>query len=103
MDEIDSKGTLLTNHRQLWPQAELLKACLSVGNAGNRAADEVASALFESYLADTPIGTWRDSFDLEGRPTTLTIPGSSLYHLWTAVAECLQPTAPAALRPLFPD
>lgn len=46
-----------------------------------RAADEVASALFESYLADTPIGTWRDRFDLEGRPTTLTIPGSSLYHL----------------------
>jgi mannose-6-phosphate isomerase len=92
MDEIDPSGTVLSNQRRLWPQAELLKAYLSVGNAGSIGAHEVASALFESYLTDTPLGTWRDCFDLEGHPMARTIPGSSLYHLWTAVAECIYRT-----------
>lgn len=94
MDEIDLNGTLLTDQRRLWPQAEFLKACLSIDSADSWAADDVASALFESYLADTPLGTWRDCFDIEGRPTARTIPGSSLYHLWTAVAEMLQRPTP---------
>jgi len=94
MDEIDPTGSLLTEQRRLWPQVELLKAHLSICNMGNDAADELADALFASYLADTPLGTWRDCFDLEGRPTARTIPGSSLYHLWTAVAELLQRPPP---------
>lgn len=89
MDEIDPGGTLLSDKRRLWPQVEFLKANLAMGDANHEFAEQVAGALFESYLADTPPGTWRDCFDLNGRPTARTIPGSSLYHLWTAVAELL--------------
>jgi mannose/cellobiose epimerase-like protein (N-acyl-D-glucosamine 2-epimerase family) len=90
VDEIDPTGALLTKQRRLWPQAEFLKANLSVNDANRETAEQIAQALLDSYLADTPIGTWRDCFDLDGRPTARTIPGSSLYHLWTAVAEFLE-------------
>jgi mannose-6-phosphate isomerase len=54
-----------------------------------RKADDVAKALFASYLTQTPEGTWRDCFDLDGKSIATSIPASSLYHLWSGVAELI--------------
>jgi mannose/cellobiose epimerase-like protein (N-acyl-D-glucosamine 2-epimerase family) len=95
LDEVSEQGTVLKGSRRLWPQAELIKAHLvqhkATGNAVHIGqANRIASELFKTYLAQAPkAGTWRDCFDLEGHSIGATIPSSSLYHLWTAVAEVL--------------
>lgn len=94
VDEASKDGTPLKHSRRLWPQAELLKAYLmqhvALGDPGyHHKAEELAGALLDSYLADAPEGCWRDCFDLEGNATAKSIPASSLYHLWTGVAELL--------------
>lgn len=83
VDAVDPQGQPVTASRRLWPQVELIKACLATGNASQ--AQQTAAALFTSYLAATPAGTWRDHFDLAGNDIAATIPASSGYHLWTAV------------------
>lgn len=85
LDEVTPEGKPISGGRRLWPQAELIKAALVTGRTG--LAARVAEGLFETYLARTPRGTWRDRFDLSGRMVAGTVPGSSLYHLWTVVAE----------------
>jgi mannose/cellobiose epimerase-like protein (N-acyl-D-glucosamine 2-epimerase family) len=95
VDEVSGQGAILKSSRRLWPQAELIKALVAQHEAtGDTAhldnANRVASELFKTYLAQTPkAGTWRDCFDLEGKSIGTTIPSSSHYHLWTAVAELL--------------
>lgn len=94
VDETDLDGVPAKQSRRLWPQAELIKAYITQARAtGDESylekADALAAALFETYLAETAAGTWRDCFDLDGRPIATSIPASSLYHLWTAVAELL--------------
>lgn len=84
VDEVSPEGKVLSNGRRLWLQAELIKACLATGDIDR--ADDTAGALFETYLANTPRGTWRDRFDLAGNFIGETIPASSCYHLWTVVA-----------------
>lgn len=84
VDEMSFDGVPLVDRRRLWPRAELLKAYIVQGYAE---ADELAAALLETYLADPPQDMWRDAFDLAGNVTAMQIPGSSLYHLWTTVAE----------------
>lgn len=93
VDEIDPRGAVLLPQRRLWPQAELIKACLAIGGSTCSEANALADALFESYLQTTPEGTWVDCFDLRGRSLASTIPGSSLYHLWTVVAEIVEADA----------
>jgi mannose/cellobiose epimerase-like protein (N-acyl-D-glucosamine 2-epimerase family) len=98
-DEVDPMGTPLKDSRRLWPQAELLKALLRQHVALGEAAyldqaERLACALLETYLADTPAGTWRDCFTLDGRPIASFIPASSNYHLWTAVVEILDLDVP---------
>jgi mannose-6-phosphate isomerase len=95
VDESGLDGVPAKNSRRLWPQAELIKAYITQGRATGeeryfQRAEALAAELFETYLAETPRGTWRDCFDLDGRPIATSIPASSLYHLWTAVAELVQ-------------
>jgi mannose-6-phosphate isomerase len=92
VDEMSADGAPLVDRRRLWPQAELLKAYImrapvECGRDYLDAADDLISAMFKTYLADAPQGTWRDAFDLAGNFTATQIPGSSIYHLWTVVAE----------------
>ena len=94
VDEVTDQGDVLKKSRRLWPQAELIKAHImqfdAKGNASHlRQADAVAAELFRTYFAETPTGTWRDCFDLEGRSLATIIPASSHYHLWTVVSEIL--------------
>ncbi|MDB5526663.1 MAG: N-acylglucosamine 2-epimerase family protein [Rhizobium sp.] len=92
VDETALDGKPLRHTRRLWLQAELLKAYIMQARATgdeaySRKANALVEALFATYLADTPPGTWRDCFDREGRCVATSIPGSSLYHLWSGVAE----------------
>jgi mannose/cellobiose epimerase-like protein (N-acyl-D-glucosamine 2-epimerase family) len=95
VDEVSEQGTILKSSRRLWPQAEFTKALVAQYMATGDSvhlnhANRVSSELFKTYLAETPTtGTWRDCFDLEGQSISTTIPSSSHYHLWTAVAELL--------------
>ena len=93
VDEVDSSGHPLSNGRRLWLQAELIKASLATGRV--ELSEQTAAGLFETYLAQTPRGTWRDRFDLKGNMIATTVPASSCYHLWTVVAATL-PKAAAA-------
>ncbi|MBD8555629.1 AGE family epimerase/isomerase [Rhizobium sp. CFBP 8762] len=91
-DEASADGEPLKNSRRLWPQAELLKAYLMQYRAlGEQsmldAADTLTDALFETYLAHETPGGWRDCFDLDGNFIAKTMPASSLYHVFTGVAE----------------
>ena len=77
--------------RRLWPQVEMLKAFMALyerfGFPGYRTeADDVASAILAAYMTGVPHGCWHDCLDLNEVPTARTIPPSSLYHLWTAIA-----------------
>lgn len=78
--------------RRLWPQVEMLKAFMTLherlGLPGCcTEADDVASAILSAYMTRVPHGCWHDCLDLNEVPTAHTIPASSLYHLWTAVAD----------------
>lgn len=87
-----SGTTVISPSRRLWPQVEMLKAFVALHERlGSRdylsEADDVASAILGTYMADAPFGCWHDCLDLNNVPTARTIPASSLYHLWTAVAD----------------
>ena len=91
-DVTDLAGRPIGSGRRLWPQTELVKALVVEARArGDAALAEravaVSEQIFATYLADTPSGTWRDAFDLEGRPTTDHVPASTLYHLFGVLAE----------------
>jgi len=88
--------------RRLWPQVEMLKAFTALyERLGLQAycteADDVASAILAAYMNGAPYGCWHDCLDLNEVPTARTIPASSLYHLWTAVAGPV-----ADVRPVEP-
>ncbi|WP_421726473.1 AGE family epimerase/isomerase [Bauldia sp.] len=90
--EVDTAGRSVNETRRLWSQVELIKAHLAqyraTGDRNHReAAEDFAGALLATYLADTPPGTWRDAFDADGNAIATTVPASSLYHLWTLIAE----------------
>ena len=78
--------------RRLWPQTELLKACLVMARSGDAAArataEKLIARLFETYLTGPAAGIWIDEFDREGRPVAAAAPASILYHLLEAALEC---------------
>lgn len=87
-----SASNAISPSRRLWPQVEMLKAFVSLherlGFPGYRTeADDVASAILAVYMTGVPRGCWHDCLDLNEVPTARTIPASSLYHLWTAIAD----------------
>lgn len=92
IDQATTDGIYLSQSRRLWPQVEMLKALLAQHKALSdgqylQQAEAVASAILTSYFHAAPQGCWYDMLDLQGKPIAKTIPASSLYHLWTAVAE----------------
>lgn len=94
VDEASLEGKALKQTRRLWPQAELLKACVMQYRATRHAsylqkAGSIEDELFISYLTHAPRGCWRDCFTLDCQFVAATIPASSLYHLWTLIPEVL--------------
>lgn len=92
LDEVLDDGRISKNTRRLWPQTELLKAYIAEYTAQDDPihlanARELATQMMAEYLSQAPHGMWRDCFDGSGNFVANSIPGSSLYHLWTAIAD----------------
>jgi len=94
-DESDESGRPLVAKRRLWSQTEYLRTLIEQASTlcdpdlmGE--AHDLADRLMATYLAGTPRGTWRDRFDLSGTLATDHIPGSTLYHLFTAAVAAHQ-------------
>ncbi|MBB6303531.1 AGE family epimerase/isomerase [Rhizobium leucaenae] len=92
LDEVFDDGRISKNSRRLWPQTELLKAYIAEYVAQNDPinltnARELAAQIMTEYLSHPPYGMWRDCFHGAGNFIATSIPGSSLYHLWTLVAD----------------
>ena len=91
VDEVDRAGTIRRSSRRCWPQTELAKALLAAAQAGHAgaAADaaQVLQAIADHYLAGPFAGGWIDQFDAAGRRLTDTVPASTFYHLFGAIAE----------------
>ena len=90
-DEADCNGPLRKTSRRNWPQTELAKAWIAQAEIGTAGAAEKAKAALQAlsdYYLDKPVvGAWTDQFDKEGRPLTVTLPASSFYHIFCAIAE----------------
>ena len=85
IDECDPQGHQTRASRRSWPQTELIKAHIAMGNAGDAA--QVADALFDTYLATEVPGLWMDQYDDAGKGITATVPASTFYHLMVAFKE----------------
>lgn len=92
-DEIDADGRILRQTKRLWPQTELIKACVVRASAGDPEApklmDRQLEAMWRHYLAGTP-GLWRDRLDRDGTLVSSGSPASTFYHLFLALAEVLR-------------
>ncbi|WP_082352570.1 AGE family epimerase/isomerase [Rhizobium sp. AAP43] len=101
VDEVAATGVATVASRRLWPQIEMLKAFISQHRRlGDKRyledAEALVAAILRTYFRDVPNGCWHDRLDLDDRPISLTIPASSLYHLWTAVADLVEGARPVA-------
>jgi mannose/cellobiose epimerase-like protein (N-acyl-D-glucosamine 2-epimerase family) len=93
MDQATVGGAPLAQTRRLWPQVEMLKALLTQSKSQGddrylHKAEALAAAMHKTYFHKAPEGCWHDMLDLNNTSIGKTIPASSLYHLWSAVA-CL--------------
>ena len=91
VDGVRDDGAPHQTGSRTWPNTERIKAGVAraaLDGAADRAMiDASGRLLLERYFANAPAGCWIDQFDAEGRPTATTIPASTLYHVFLAVAE----------------
>jgi len=86
VDALDVSGRQIRRSRRFWPQTELLRASLLVGDAAALAqARRTLDALLTDYLAPVLPGAWADRFDAAGRCQDREHSASSFYHLMTAL------------------
>lgn len=89
-DTVGPDGAAAASFR-CWPQTEFAKAWLAEHEAGcPQAADEAGSALERvraCYLAGPFAGGWVDRIDRAGQSQVASVPASTLYHLFVAIAE----------------
>lgn len=99
-DETDLDGRPRSDSRRLWCQTELIKALVVEARASGdvalaERAAAVSATLFREYLSDTPAGTWRDRFTLDGRLVVDHVPASTFYHLFGVLTELARGPTPA--------
>lgn len=85
VDEIDRDGRTRRTSRRLWPQTELIKAHVAMGE--HDAAEASFRALADTYLATKTRGLWIDQFDGSGHGVSPVVPASTLYHIDVAIDE----------------
>jgi mannose-1-phosphate guanylyltransferase/mannose-6-phosphate isomerase len=74
--------TLRDGVARLWPQTELLKAAVSLGEP-----DEVLAAAncLKTYLETPALGVWRDKLRPDGSFADESAPATSFYHIFCAI------------------
>ena len=93
-DAVWSDGTPKSRASRTWPNTERLKAAIATdvyGEGVNRAAiEQTAECLMDRYFAPAPKGAWIDHFNDAGEPIATTIPASTFYHVFLAIAELIR-------------
>lgn len=82
-DEIDVDGAVLRSSKRLWPQTEYLKALAVRGERD--ALERMLTLCLDRYL-DASSGLWREHLERDGRPRSVLINATSLYHIWTGLS-----------------
>ncbi|MEM7766724.1 MAG: AGE family epimerase/isomerase [Pseudomonadota bacterium] len=88
-------GSLKDSTQRCWGVTEALKAHLASHEAGDEAAAgraaEAFDRLFDQFLDPAPApGGWVDQYDGLGNPLSHTMPASTGYHVYLALAEFLR-------------
>jgi mannose/cellobiose epimerase-like protein (N-acyl-D-glucosamine 2-epimerase family) len=92
VDEVDKTGAVRRATRRAWPQTELIKARLAMGDHDDAASD--LHSFLDSYLDTKVPGLWTDQFDGTGQPLADVVPASTLYHIVVAFDEAVRVAAP---------
>ena len=95
---LDDENQLVDGSARLWSQTETLKAHLCIAELGDRAAAEVAVSsatqcarnIVDTWLQSEARGGWLDHFDTDRRLLAESMPASTGYHLYLAIAELLR-------------
>jgi mannose/cellobiose epimerase-like protein (N-acyl-D-glucosamine 2-epimerase family) len=94
IDRVDPFGAVISANKRFWPQAEAIRAFLArateLGDGGDRErAAQLLARLFTHYLSPSD-PAWREWLDRDGKEISVTIPATSLYHLFGCVADALR-------------
>lgn len=93
-NEVRDDGAPINRGSRSWPNTERIKAHVALfetfGTDPTAALAQSANLLLDRYLATPVRCLWVDQFDDAGRPTSNTVPASTLYHLFLAFAELLR-------------
>lgn len=86
VDACKSDGSQTSEHHRLWPHCEAIRAATVIEDegAGRVLAEQIAERTASVFLAGPFVGGWIDRLDHRLNPTVVTVPASSLYHLWEA-------------------
>jgi mannose-6-phosphate isomerase len=87
IDECDRTGRQVKRSRRAWPQTELIKAYIAMGEGAKAAS--VANRFFDTYLATAIGGLWTDHFDERGGIIGAGVPASTFYHVMVAFRELI--------------
>jgi mannose-6-phosphate isomerase len=97
--ELDGRNGLVDGSVRLWGQTEALKAHLEMADHAATqfpgAMDEAVScarSIWDRWLAPAARGGWLDRFDDAGKPADATMPASTGYHLFPAIARLCRVT-----------
>ena len=94
-DEVHATGATRTSSHRLWPHTEAIKAAATMRRAGQPGARELGDAmariLLDTFVGRPFAGGWIDHVSAAFAPRVDYVPASSLYHLFLAAAEGMQP------------
>ena len=87
-------GLLLDGGSRTWPNTERLKGQIALqelfGHDARPAVEASVKTLFDWHLKHDIAGCWQDSFNAKGEPQSLTVPASTLYHVFLGFSEVLR-------------
>lgn len=95
VDECDAAGGHTKGSRRCWPQTEALKSLAietecsdaSVATACANNVTCTVKGLERAFLTAPTHGGWIDHIDADGQKIVETMPASTLYHVFLAIAE----------------
>jgi mannose/cellobiose epimerase-like protein (N-acyl-D-glucosamine 2-epimerase family) len=83
--EVSVAGDVTRDQKRLWPITEAVRACCVQNPSQQRAMSEHLRVLFAHYLSAAR--GWNELLDRNLQPIQAFLPASSLYHVFTMLAE----------------
>jgi mannose/cellobiose epimerase-like protein (N-acyl-D-glucosamine 2-epimerase family) len=93
-NRVRNDGVAADKGSRTWPNTERLKAAVAAfemfGTDPRPVLAQSCDVLLNRFLAVPVAGTWMDAFDSHGEAVAVTIPTSTLYHVFLAFSEVLR-------------